>query len=68
MYIWHLASAAVLLGGLALIVAAGDRPALSRTARELGRLDPQDREWLRTIPARLFEHVPEPPAARFNAG
>ena len=68
MYIWHLASAAVLLGGLALIVAAGDRRAVSRTARELGRLDPQDREWLRTIPARLLEHAPEPPAARFNAG
>ena len=68
MYIWHLASAAVLLGGLVLIVAAGDRRALSRTARELGRLDPQDREWLRTIPARLLEHAPEPPAARFNAG
>jgi formate dehydrogenase subunit gamma len=68
MYISHLASAAVLLGGLVLIAAAGDRRALSRTARELGRLDPQDREWLRTIPARLFEHAPEPPAARFNAG
>ena len=68
MYIWHLASAAVLLGGLALIVAAGDRRAVSRTARELGRLDPQDREWLRTIPARLLEHAPGPPAARFNAG
>jgi formate dehydrogenase subunit gamma len=68
MYIWHLASAAVLLGGLVLIIAAGNRPALSRTARELGSLDPQDREWLRTIPARLLERTPEPPAARFNAG
>jgi cytochrome b subunit of formate dehydrogenase len=68
MYTSHLASAAVLLGGLALIIATGNRRALSRTARELGRLDPQDREWLRTIPARLLEHAPEPPAARFNAG
>ena len=68
MYVWHLASAGVLLVGRVVIIAAGNRRTLSRTARELGRLDPQDREWLRTIPARLFEHAPEPPAARFNAG
>jgi formate dehydrogenase subunit gamma len=68
MYAWHLASAGVLLGGVALMVMAGDRRALAITARELGSLDVGDREWLRAIPARLLSGAPEPPAARFNAG
>jgi formate dehydrogenase subunit gamma len=68
MYAWHLASAGVLLGGVALIVLAGNRRALRRTARDLSTLDVQDREWLGTIPARLLASAPEPPAARFNAG
>jgi formate dehydrogenase gamma subunit len=68
MYAWHLVSAGVLVGGVALIVLAGNRRALRRTARELGRLHVEDREWLRTIPVRLLEGAPEPPAARFNAG
>ena len=68
MYAWHLASAGVLVGGVTLIVVAGNGRALRRSARELGSLDAQDREWLQAIPARLREGAPEPPAARFNAG
>jgi cytochrome b subunit of formate dehydrogenase len=68
MYAWHLASGGLLVGGVALIVMAGDRRALRRTARELGRLDLEDREWLAGTPARLLAGAPEPPAGRFNAG
>jgi formate dehydrogenase subunit gamma len=68
MYAWHLASAGVLLGGVSLIVMAGNRRALGRTARELGSLDAEDREWLGAIPGRLLAGAPESPAARFNAG
>jgi formate dehydrogenase subunit gamma len=68
MYVWHLASAAVLLCGTALIVVGGNRSALARSASELGSLDEDDRAWLKAIPARLLEGAPEPPAARFNAG
>jgi formate dehydrogenase subunit gamma len=68
MYAWHLASAGVLLCGVALIVVAGDRHALGRTTRELGRLDSEDRKWLATAPAHLLAGAPEPAAGRFNAG
>jgi len=68
MYAWHLGSAAVLIVGVALTALAGNRPALRRTARELGRLDAEDREWLGAIPARLLAGAPEGPAGRFNAG
>ena len=68
MYAWHLASAGVLVGGVALIVVAGNRRALKGTAHELSSLDVEDREWLRAIPARVLSGAPEPPAARFNAG
>ena len=68
MYAWHLASAGVLLCGVALIVVAGNRRALGGTAHELSSLHVEDREWLGAIPARLFAGAPEPPAARFNAG
>ena len=68
MYAWHLASAGLLVGGVALIALAGDRPALRRTARELSRLDVEDREWLGATPARLLAGTSGPPAGRFNAG
>jgi formate dehydrogenase subunit gamma len=68
MYAWHLASAGVLVCGVMLIVLGGDRRALGRTARELGSLHVEDREWLGAIPARVLAGGPEPPAARFNAG
>jgi formate dehydrogenase subunit gamma len=68
MYAWHLASAGVLVCGVALIVVMGNRRALGGTARDLGSLDREDREWLGAIPARLLADPPEPPAARFNAG
>jgi formate dehydrogenase subunit gamma len=68
MYAWHLASAGVLLGGVALIVVAGNRRAVGVTARELSSLSVEDREWLRAIPERVLAGAPEPPAARFNAG
>ena len=68
MYAWHLASAGVLVGGVALIVLAGNRRALRRTAQELGSLDVEDRAWLGAIPARLLSGAAEPLAARFNAG
>jgi formate dehydrogenase subunit gamma len=68
MYVWHLASAGVLVCGVALIVMVGNRRALGRTARELGSLHMEDREWLGAIPARLLAGAREPPAARFNAG
>ena len=68
MYAWHLASAGVLVAGVALIFLAGNRRALRRTAHELGRLDAEDREWLGAIGARVLSGAPEPPAARFNAG
>ncbi len=68
MYAWHLVSAGVLVGGVALIVLTGNRRALRGTAHELSSLDVEDREWLGAIPARLLSGAPEPPAARFNAG
>jgi len=68
MYAWHLASAGVLVGGVALIAVAGNRRALGGTARELLGLDVEDREWLAAIGARLLSGALEPPAARFNAG
>jgi formate dehydrogenase subunit gamma len=68
MYALHLASAGVLVGGVALIVMAGNRRALGGSARELRSLHAEDREWLRAIRARLLAGAPEPPAARFNAG
>jgi formate dehydrogenase subunit gamma len=68
MYAWHLASAGLLVCGVVLILVTGDRRALRRTARELGSLDVEDREWIGAIPARLLSGAGEPPAARFNAG
>lgn len=44
----------------------GNGRALSRTARELRRLDGDDRRWLH--PARILTRRPAPPVGRFNAG
>ena len=68
MYAWHLASAGVLIAGVGVIVAVGNRRALGGTARELGRLDADDNAWLAALPARLLRGAPEPPSGRFNAG
>ena len=68
MYALHLASAGVLIAGVALIVVAGNRRALTRTAHDLAGLHVEDRAWLAAIPARLLGRAKEPPAARFNAG
>jgi formate dehydrogenase subunit gamma len=51
-----------------LIAMLGNRRALGRAARDLRRLDAQDREWLAALRARLLAGAPEPPAGRFNAG
>jgi formate dehydrogenase subunit gamma len=68
MYAWHLGSAAALLAGLALLALGGDRRALSRTSRDLRRLNASDRRWLAAFPAVMLAGAPEPPAGRFNAG
>jgi formate dehydrogenase subunit gamma len=68
MYALHLASAGLLVGGVALIAVLGNRRALGRAARDLRRLDAEDREWLAALRARLLAGAPEPPAGRFNAG
>jgi formate dehydrogenase subunit gamma len=69
MYAWHLASAAALVGGVALITLAGNRRTLAATTRQLRTLDAEDRQWLSTAPSRLLASAPEPPpAGRFNAG
>ena len=68
MYACHLGSAGVLVGGVALIVLAGNRRALARTAHELHTFDTEDRQWLATAHSRILAGAPEPPAGRFNAG
>jgi formate dehydrogenase subunit gamma len=68
MYAWHLASAGVLVGGVALIVLAGNRRALGSAARELRNIDSQERRWLAMAPARVLAGAPHPAAGRFNAG
>jgi formate dehydrogenase gamma subunit len=68
LYTVHLASAGVLLGGLALIVLRGNRRALSQTRRDLSTFDALDRQWLARVPAAVFRHSPETAAGRFNAG
>lgn len=67
-YTVHVASAGVLVVGLAVIVLHGNRRALSRTRRELSTLDALHRDWLAHVPAAVFKHSPETPAGRFNAG
>jgi formate dehydrogenase subunit gamma len=68
MYAWHLASAGVLVGGVALVVIRGNRRALGRSAHELVALDDRDRQWLAHAPAHLLAGTAGPAAGRFNAG
>jgi formate dehydrogenase subunit gamma len=68
MYAWHLASAGVLVGGVALVVLSGNRRALGRSARELLTVEDGDRRWLAQAPAHLFAGTAEPANGRFNAG
>lgn len=68
MYAWHLASAGVLLGGVALLAAGGDRRALARAVGDLRRIGPADRIWLAAVPRVLLGREREPPVGRFNAG
>jgi len=55
----HIGSLFLLAGGVALAALAGDRKALRGTARQLRRIDRDDRRWLRG------RHAPQ---GRFNAG
>jgi formate dehydrogenase subunit gamma len=64
----HLWSAVLLGVAVVLIVLAGDRRALRRTARDVDRYDRYDRAWLRGAPQRAVRGGPAPPAGRFNAG
>jgi cytochrome b subunit of formate dehydrogenase len=68
MYVWHIASAGALLGGVALVTAVGSRHGLLGSTREPGSLDTEDREWLRAVPAWLLDGAPEPLPACFHAG
>jgi formate dehydrogenase subunit gamma len=65
---WHLWSALVLVGGLALLALLGDRRSLARSAREIDRFDGDDGRWLRGAPRRLLRGGTAPPQGRFNAG
>jgi formate dehydrogenase subunit gamma len=68
MYAWHLASAGVLVGGVALVAIRGNRRALASSAHELLGFDEQDRRWLARAPSHLLAGTAEPAAGRFNAG
>jgi formate dehydrogenase-N gamma subunit len=62
----HAGAAVVLVCGLAGLLLFGNGRALSRTARELRRLDADDRAWL--APQRILGGRPAPRVGRFNAG
>ncbi len=62
----HVGAAVVLVGGLLGLLLFGNGRALSRTARELRRLEADDRAWL--DPARILAGRPAPPVRRFNGG
>lgn len=55
----HVYTALAWIGALALVLLAGDRRRLLRTAREIDNFDANDLAWLRLHPA---------PQGRFNAG
>jgi formate dehydrogenase subunit gamma len=62
----HAGAALVLVCGLTGLLLFGNGRALSRTARELRKLDAGDRAWL--APRRILGGRPAPPVGRFNAG
>jgi formate dehydrogenase subunit gamma len=62
----HVGAAIVLISGLTALLLFGNGRALSRTARDLRKLDADDRAWL--APLRVLRGRPAPPAGRFNAG
>jgi formate dehydrogenase subunit gamma len=65
----HVGSVLVLAGGLLLTAALGDRAALRRAARQLSRIDRDDRRWLGWAPRSLLgSRADPPPVGRFNAG
>ncbi len=64
----HLWSAVLLGIAIVLVVLAGNRRALRRTARDVDRFDRYDRAWLRGAPHRALRGGEAPPAGRFNAG
>jgi formate dehydrogenase subunit gamma len=64
----HVGAAMVLVAGLAMLVLAGNRRALRRTAGQLVTMEEGDAEWLRGAPVRAVQGGEPPPAGRFNAG
>jgi cytochrome b subunit of formate dehydrogenase len=62
----HVGAAVVLVAGLTGLLLFGNGRALSKTARELRRIDAGDRAWL--SPDRILTRRPAPPVGRFNGG
>jgi formate dehydrogenase subunit gamma len=69
MLVLHVASAVVLVAGLAgLLVVRRSRRPLTRLVRDLRPIDASDRRWLRLAPRAYLSGGPLPRAGRFNAG
>jgi formate dehydrogenase subunit gamma len=69
MLIAHVASAAVLLLGVAVLIAIRrSRRPLAQTVRDLQPIDASDRSWLKRAPRAYLTGAELPPAGRFNAG
>lgn len=64
----HVGGAALLVGGLVLLLWRANRHALVATAIQLATAELGDRAWLRGLPERLRTGAPGPPVGRFNAG
>jgi formate dehydrogenase subunit gamma len=68
MYAWHLASAGVLLIGLALLACGARSGPVRGSFRELSRIEARDRDWLASVPGQLRRVVDPPRVGRFNGG